>query len=207
MTSRLRLRVPIVTAGTIALTLTGCATPSPASPGGVPSATVPAPPVGEVVGQGTVLDDGDGAELCLGAVMESYPPQCSGIPLVDWSWDAVDGEESASTTTWGTYAVQGTYDGRSFTVTRTPIMLALYDPMAPADPIEGRPGAGTEALFQEIQDEVPTLFGDAALSSHTDDGWLWIDVVWDDGTWQDAMDAAYGDDVVIVRSALQPAGG
>ncbi|GAA1846854.1 hypothetical protein ACFQZV_09185 [Microbacterium koreense] len=207
MTSRSRLRLSVVAAGILALGVAGCATPSPDAPGGLPSSTVPAPPIGEVIGQGTVLDDGEGAELCLGAVMASNPPQCSGIPLVDWSWDAVDGEETASGTTWGTYAVQGTYDGRSFTVTRTPIMLALYDPMAPADPTGGRPGAGTEAQLQEIQDEVPALFGDAALSSYADDGWLWIDVVWDDGTWQDAMDAAYGDDVVIVRSALQPAGG
>ena len=31
--------------------------------------------------QGTVMDVGGDAELCLGPVAESYPPQCSGIPV------------------------------------------------------------------------------------------------------------------------------
>jgi len=28
-------------------------------------------------------------------------------------------------------------------------------------------------------------------------------VVWDDGTWQDAADEEFGDDVVVIRSALR----
>lgn len=67
-------------------------------------------------GNGTVLDDGSGPELCLGGVAESYPPQCGGIPLAGWDWDAVEGEESASGTTWGDFHVVGTYDGETFTV-------------------------------------------------------------------------------------------
>ena len=55
-------------------------------------------------------------QLCLGAVAESYPPQCQGIPLTGWSWDDVDGEERASGTTWGTFQVVGTYDGEIFTI-------------------------------------------------------------------------------------------
>ena len=98
-------------------------------------ATQPAPPRGDVLGVGTVMDTGKptGPELCLGGVAESYPPQCSGIPLVGWDWETVGQTfESSGDTTWGGYAVQGTYDGTTLTVTRPPVSSALYDPAAPA---------------------------------------------------------------------------
>jgi hypothetical protein len=75
-------------------------------------------------GSGTVLDDGSGPQLCLGGVAESYPPQCSGITLAGWDWDAVDGEESAAGTTWGEFHVVGTYDGVTFSV----VEAGPYDP-------------------------------------------------------------------------------
>jgi hypothetical protein len=40
------------------------------------------------------------------------------------------------------------------------------------------------------------------LSSYPEDGWLKVDVVWDDGTWQAAADADYGENVVLIRSAM-----
>lgn len=40
----------------------------------------------------TVLDDGDGAELCLGGGNDSWPPQCGGPKLVGWSWAEHEGE-------------------------------------------------------------------------------------------------------------------
>jgi hypothetical protein len=114
----------------------------PAAAGTDPSAAAsgdaaPRPvPDGRVTTDGlvTVLDDGDGPELCLGPVAESYPPQCGG-PAVD-GFDFGDvGAERASGTTWGSYALIGTYDGTTFTVTdATP--AALYDPMA-EPPVDG----------------------------------------------------------------------
>jgi hypothetical protein len=69
----------------------------------------------------TVLErPGDLPELCEGAIAESYPPQCSGKPIVGWDWDDVDGEESASGTTWGVYRVVGTWDGERLTLTEKP---------------------------------------------------------------------------------------
>ena len=187
------------------LVVAGCAAadaPGSSSPAPLGSVT-PVPPAGEVSAVGTVLDAVGEPELCLGPVAESYPPQCSGIPLEGWTWDGVEGAESSGDVTWGAYAVQGTYDGEAFTVTQPPIMLALYDPMATEDPTGGEPGAGDEATLAAIQDELPDRLGDSYLSSYPQDGWLWVDVVWDDGTWQDAADAEYGPDVVIVRSALR----
>lgn len=72
----------------------------------------------------TVLESpGHGPQLCLGGVAESYPPQCGGPDIVGWDWADVEGEESASGTTWGTYHVVGTYADGVFTLTepaRTP---------------------------------------------------------------------------------------
>ncbi|HVM02548.1 MAG TPA: hypothetical protein VM263_07740 [Acidimicrobiales bacterium] len=69
----------------------------------------------------TVLESPDhGPQLCLGGVEESYPPQCRGPAVVGWDWGAIDGEESASGTTWGTYTVVGTWDGESLTLTERP---------------------------------------------------------------------------------------
>lgn len=95
------------------------------------SGEVPRPvPEGEVRTSGLVmvLDDGDGPEMCLGAVAESYPPQCGGPALVDFDWGDV-GSEQASGVQWGSYALTGTFDGETFTVTDA-IPAALYDTMA-----------------------------------------------------------------------------
>lgn len=69
----------------------------------------------------TVLESPEhGPQLCLGGQAHSYPPQCGGPDVIGWDWAVVDGEESASGTTWGTFHVVGTYvDGR-FTLTGVP---------------------------------------------------------------------------------------
>ena len=64
----------------------------------------------------TVLEDADGARLCLGGVLDSLPPQCGGVPVAGWSWGDVEGEESRSGVTWGDFHVIGTYDGTTFTL-------------------------------------------------------------------------------------------
>ncbi|MDE0547025.1 hypothetical protein [Microbacterium sp. C7(2022)] len=199
------VRVLAFSAGAVCvMLLSGCASASPDSPASPAFGDVrPAPPAAEVITQGTVLDTGGAAELCLGAIAESYPPQCSGIPLSNWTWEGIDGYESAGDVTWGAYAVQGTYDGSQFTVSTPPIMLALYDPMMLDDPTGGRTGEGDEATLSRAFDEVATVMGEDFLSAYTENGWLWVDVVWDDGTWQDAVDAEYGEGVVIVRSAMR----
>lgn len=187
--------------------LVACASASaPAAGGDAFGTRLPAPPAGDVLGQGTVLDDGAGPQLCLAGVMESYPPQCSGLPLDGWDWDAVEGWEEASGVRWGAYAVQGAYDGQSLAVTAPPILLALYDPMAPEDPTGGVPGEADEATLVQIQDVVHDRLGTTALASGPREGYLWVTVIWDDGTLQADADAEWGGDVVIVQSALTPVG-
>lgn len=64
----------------------------------------------------TVLDDGNGAELCLGGVAESLPPQCGGPRLIGWDWSEHQGDfEEMSGVRWGDFAVTGTFDGRDLT--------------------------------------------------------------------------------------------
>ncbi|MFJ6531155.1 hypothetical protein [Microbacterium sp. NPDC091662] len=160
-------------------------------------------PEGRVIGVGTVLDAGGEVQLCMGAIMESYPPQCTGVPVDDWSWDGVEGSESSGETTWGAYAVYATFDGERLANTDPPIMLALFDPIAPADPMNGVDGTTPNEDLSRIQDDISARLGDEALTVHTDRGYVWLGVVWDDGTIQDAADAEYGDGVVVVTSALR----
>ena len=196
-------------AASLAVLLGGC-TGVAIDPGGAPP-TLPSPfptaPV-EVQGLGTVLDSDGRPELCLGAVAESYPPQCSGPPILGWDWAAVDGEQTADEVIWGAYAVWGDWDGETFTVTREPVLAALYDPMAtPLDPNpwdEGLPAgplpeAEAIALQSQLPDVVPGL-----LSTTPVNGRLVVQVMFDDGTLQQEFDDRYGDDAVVVISSLRP---
>lgn len=109
----MRLRwVPV-----LLLLLGACGDPGAVGPrsGGTPS------PGTRYVGTGTVLQNAEhGPQLCLGAVAESFPPQCGGIPLLEWNWAEVGREQRAGGTTWGVYRVVGTFDGTNFTVTEPP---------------------------------------------------------------------------------------
>ena len=194
------------------LFLSACAT-GPGSSAAPTSTTVPSDqrlenahpdlPDGRVIGVGTVLDVAGDVQLCLGAIMESYPPQCTGVPLDEWTWEGVDGSESSGETTWGAYAVYATYDGERLTNTDPPIMLALYDTVAPEDPTGGVEGKTAADELTRIQDDLSARLGTEALTVGTDRGYVWVSVVWDDGTIQKAADAEFGDDVVIVTSALR----
>jgi hypothetical protein len=80
-----------------------------------------------------VLDDGDGTRLCLGGVADSYPPQCSGVPLEGWSWEGLPADfDNASGVRFGVYVVTGTFDGTTLTVT------GVAGPDA-ADPVPDQP--------------------------------------------------------------------
>ncbi|TCJ29128.1 hypothetical protein E0W80_02600 [Microbacterium sp. PI-1] len=163
----------------------------------------PAPPEGRVVGVGMVLDASGDVQLCLGAIMESYLPQCHGVPLDGWTWDGVEGSNDSGETTWGDYAVYATYDGERLTLTDPPIMAALYDSIAPEDPTGGVDGATPEDELARVQDDIAARLGTEAVTVGTDRGYVWVQVVWDDGAIQEAMDAEYGEGVVVVSSALR----
>jgi hypothetical protein len=112
----------------IALLLAGCAASDPG--GDAPAQTVGA---GERRYQATatVLQSRDhGPQLCLGVVLDSFPPYCSGAPIPNWRWDQVEGDQTANGTTWGRYQLVGTYDGASFTVIRADLAPPASPPSA-----------------------------------------------------------------------------
>lgn len=65
----------------------------------------------------TVLDDGGGPQLCVGAVAESLPPQCEGLDVTGWDWADHPEHEEAGGTRWGDFQVTGTLDGTTFALT------------------------------------------------------------------------------------------
>ncbi len=73
----------------------------------------------------TVLESAEhGPELCVGGVAESYPPQCSGPSVAGWSWDLLEGEQSANGTTWVEGYLVGTWDPTAHVFTVTSARLA-----------------------------------------------------------------------------------
>jgi hypothetical protein len=208
MTSPLRRAVLAAAATASIVLLAACATgpgdaPTPTEPAELPADVIAAP--GPVVGQGTVIQTGDTPpQLCLGAVMESYPPQCSGPELVGWNWDTVDGEETSGDVTFGTFAVFGGWDGVQLTVTEA-ISLALYDPMPIVDPLVDPENAGdaSDADLTRIQDELTASAPFEILTMWQENGYLFVQVVYDDGSIQAWADATYLPDTVAVRGALR----
>ena len=207
-------RLRVVVGASVVLILAGCAGAGGAgggsTDGGVGGWTPPTPALPATVSAvGTVLEADDGPELCLGPIAESYPPQCSGPPIVGWDWSAVEGEDNASGVTWGAYAVWGDWDGDTFTVTEEPVLAALYDPMIdPSAPDPWDPslpsGPLPEAEAQHIQDELADALP-GFLTTAFVNGRIVAEVMFDDGTIQAAADEHYGDDAVVVVSGLKPA--
>lgn len=121
----MRMLVPAA-ALLLVLLVAACGAGEPGAVGGstgatddAPPPTVPAPDPDQLYeADGTVLEDAShGPELCLGGVALSLPPQCGGVPLANWDWNAVDGKQSGSGTIWGEYHVVGTYEDGVLTVT------------------------------------------------------------------------------------------
>ena len=149
----------------------------------------------------TVMDTGS-PELCLGAVAESYPPQCGGPPIEGWDWAAQNGVfEEQGKVRWGEFAVTGRWDGSTFTVTAA-IPAALYDAMPPEEPTVPDPARSyTQAELEEIATTIGKELP-GAQGAFADQGHVFVDVTYDDGSLQEWADEEYGTDVVIVVSAL-----
>ncbi|MDP3951919.1 hypothetical protein [Microbacterium sp.] len=207
--TRLAARAVALGATCALFLLAGCAS-APGSPAPSSSDTgyslesqAPKPPTGDVIATGTVIDADGAAQLCLGAVMESYPPQCVGVPLEGWTWNDVEPDDESGTTRWGVYGFTGAYDGTSITPTTTPIPLALFDTIERPVSTPGTPGATSETALADVQEKISDLLdSQVLLASGVENGYLVVDVVWDDGTLQKAADADFGEDVVVMRSAL-----
>ncbi|ERG63322.1 hypothetical protein L332_02505 [Agrococcus pavilionensis RW1] len=220
-------RSPILTGGLAAtvvlVAVAGCATAAPAGSGGpAPSATAapaaPARPVATgadaqaqlaglpmpsaaepVMAIGLALDDGDPI-LCLGPVMESAPPQCSGPALAGFDWAQLEPVEMEGVR-WAQVAMQVTYDAASHTVTQAGELLDLAAITMPA--IEYPTGDLDEATIAAVQADLDTLERADVLGHVGMDGLVVLTVTFDDGSMQAALDEVYGNGVVFVESALR----
>lgn len=192
------------------LALTACGSeddgPTAVDPGprasDLPSAApVPTGPV-RTVRLATVLDTGEGAELCLGPVAESFPPQCSGPAITNWDWDEHGQEmfDEQDPVRWGTFALTGRWDGTVFEVTDT-IPGPLYDAVAPEPSSTPSPAASySEAELESVAADLRALPG--AQGAFSDGTTVTADVLYDDGTLQSWADEEYGVGVVLVSSLL-----
>ncbi|WP_136707126.1 hypothetical protein [Agromyces sp. H66] len=189
------------------LMLAGCAGQGGGATDGDWAPTPPALPA-EATAVGTVLEKDGTPELCLGPIAESYPPQCGGPEVIGWDWDAVEGEETASNVTWGAYAVWGDWNGETFTITREPVLAALYDPMVDPDapnpwddslPPGALPESEATVVQAELEDVMPGVLATVFVN-----GRVVVEVMYDDGSLQAQLDERYGDDAVVVIPSLKP---
>lgn len=181
----------------------GTSSPSVRVPTAVPSAT------GPVTGTGTVIEVPElGPQLCLGPVRESWPPQCEGVPLARWDWASAGPHEEAPSgagapTRWGTFAVTGTFDGLTLTVTDV-VPLALHDSGAQPSPRPVEPPDLGPQAWQAIEEEVRTLPGFlTSLRESETTGPVHVEVVHDDGSLQAWADGRFGVGAVRVTSMLR----
>lgn len=183
-------------------------TPTGTATAGPPPDAVPAAD-GPVTGSGTVIEVPElGPQLCLGPVRESWPPQCEGVPLVGWDWASAGAHEevpsgSGSSTRWGTFAVTGTFDGLTLTVTDV-VPLATHGPQAEPSPRPVAPPDLDEAAWRAVEEEARALPGllTSVLEGETT-GPLHVEVVHDDGSLQAWADARFGVGAVRVTPMLR----
>lgn len=187
----------------VAALLAGPASSAPATPADRPD-SVPAA-VGEVTTSVpvTVLDDGGGAELCLGGVFQSLPPQCDGPAVAGWDWVEHAGDfEEVRGVRWGAFVVSGAFDGSTFTPSE---VVPAAEQRGPGEcgvdehPDTGAVSADDLARIQREVNELPGMLMSARAADHVD-----LTVVHDDGTIQAWVDQEYGEGMVAVSSALVP---
>ncbi|MCW2765234.1 MAG: hypothetical protein JWO11_1193 [Nocardioides sp.] len=179
----------------------GSSAPGNPMPTDVPAAKGPV----RTLNLATVMDTGS-PELCVGPVAESYPPQCGGPPITNWAWDDQQKMfEQQGDVRWGTFAVTGTFDGTSVTVTEA-IAGALYDAAMPTP--TPTPSPGTTYSRGELETMAEGLGRDlpGAQGAYAADGHVLVDVLYDDGSLRAWADEEYGTNVVIVTSMLVDVG-
>ncbi|QYJ03999.1 hypothetical protein KUV85_17005 [Nocardioides panacisoli] len=178
------------------------AEPANVMPSGIPAADGPV----RTRGLATVIDEGEGPELCLGAVAASHPPRCGGPAIVDWDWSEHTVHQQSRGVRWGSFAVTGTFDGESVTVTDA-VPAALYDPMAPGPGEDPECGSEpcpslTDDELREIRQRLGDLPGMQTVEGNRAP--VTVTVVHDDGSLQEWADAEYGEGAVRVVSLLVP---
>lgn len=198
-------------AATVLLAVAGCASAGPSAPGApAPNGTdaqaqlaeLPRPSSDSpVLAITTIIEQPDGALLCLGAVAESAPPQCTGLALIGWDWDAFEHEETGGVRWVQGVALEGLYDAEAQTFTQTGEPMSAAAITMPA--IDVPAGTLDDATIEAVQNDFGAIDRADVLATYGEQGTLVVEVVYDDGTVQAAIDDIYGPGVVFVTSALR----
>ncbi|WP_434811229.1 hypothetical protein [Microbacterium sp. bgisy189] len=129
-----------------------------------------------------VLDDGDGAEACLGGVAYSLPPQCGGPKLTEWDWQSWVGSfEEANGVRWGSFVITGHYDIDAGTIAPTDVVRAedATQPTSPPEVDLGTPCREPEGGWRVVDESLTTASSmDAAIQrAMALDGYslVWLD--------------------------------
>lgn len=101
---------------------------STAMPTSIPAAK------GEVTALAMVIEEDDGARVCLGGVDESLPPQRDGPNLVGFEWADVTSDEANGVEWAEPVRVTGTWDGTTMTLTEPAADEERSDTPVPALP-------------------------------------------------------------------------
>jgi hypothetical protein len=135
--------------------------------------------------------------LCLGAIDLSLPPSCGTMPITNWDWARVKGEERLLGVTWGSYHVVGTYDGTSFTLTDVGPPRPSEGPsdqiVIPCPEPEGGWVASDPSRTTELDRRAA---GDLAAGQPDSAGW-WVKIIHQPGSAD-----VYGPNDVVLNAAF-----
>ena len=118
-----------------------------------------------------------------------------------WDWAAVEHQETSGVRWVQGVAMRATYDAESQTVTQVGALLDLAAITLPA--IEHPTGDLDEATIAAVQEDLMTLDRPDVLGHFGLDGIVVLQVLYDDGSMQAAVDDIYGEGVVSLESALR----
>jgi hypothetical protein len=139
-----------------------------------------------------------GPELCLGAVLDSLPPQCSGPPVVGWRWAEHPGAyRHVVGVRWGDFVLTGYFDGRRFTPTKVvPAAQATRGPAPLVPPAHAVDPVRMRRINRSLGHLPGVLvWGGNGLPAE-------INVTYDDGTLQAWCDRRFGRGTIDITSAL-----
>jgi hypothetical protein len=107
-------------------------------------------PPRRVQASGMIIESaaGGGPRFCM-SWEESLPPQCGGIPLANFAWAKVEGEETSNGVTFGDYHVVGDFDGKALALAQPPGARQRPAPRARRTPCE-QPAGGWERPNREL---------------------------------------------------------
>ena len=168
-------------------------------------AELPTPPATPpLLAIGTVLEADSGPNagvpmLCF-MVLTSLPPQCGGPQVLGWDWSSVEHETLNGVRWTPDLALRVTYDAAAGTLTPLEVLdLAALSLPAPETPS----GTLDPAAVEAVQADIVTLKRPDVMGGGGGDGIVVLEVVYDDGSIQAALDEIYGPGAVHVTSWLR----